>query len=344
MRRADSLNEQEQGNYGTFANEKIVAQARSDPKLSGGAIVSWAIAGAFLLFGIIGALYVGRDEIDEGIAFFIVFFVLAVVPGGIGGVVQAMFLNNVKNTVLIATEGRIFCRSNKVQNRYDKNALMEVPYESIMDIRVSREGIDRRSGDMIVLRLTYSSLEFRYITNAPEVVMAIRSKVEAIKGPMPPSGYGVVMPYGSAPVGYGGQPMPAYGYGPDHYPQPPKGQPVYGQPPYGQPNYGQPPYGQPTYGQPPYGQPPYGQPPYGQPPYGQAPYGQPLYGQAPYGQPPYGQPNYRPVPPAPVPPQPAAQQIPPAAPTPVQEKLPENFGDVNAASEYDEYKGDDINI
>lgn len=336
------MNEQEQGNYGTFANERIIAQARSEAKVSGGAIVLLSMAGFIMLCGIIGAIITGSGDIEAAIALFIIFFVLAIIPGAIGAVFQLTFMNNVKNTVLIATEGRIFCRSNKVQNRYDKNALMEVPYESIMDIRVAKEGIDRRSGDMIVLRLMYSSLEFRYITNAPEVVMAIRSKVEAIKGPMPPSGYGVVVPYGSAPMGYGGEPMPAYGYGPDHYPQPPKGQPVYGQPPYGQPPYGQPPYGQPNYGQPPYGQPPYGQPAYGQPAYGQPPYGQPAYGQSPYGQAPYGQPNYRPVPPAPAAPPPAVHQIPPQPP--VQERPSENIGDAPAASEYDEYKGDDINI
>ena len=284
-----------------FNNEKVLAQARSDPKVSGGAIVSWAIAGFIMLVGIIGAVAIGDNDMSGGIALLILCLFLALIPGIIGLVMQMSFINSVKSTVLIATEGRIYCRSKNVQNKFDKNALMEVPYESIMDIRVAKEGIDRKSGDSVILKLMYSHLDFRYITNASEVVMAIRGKVESIKGPMPPMGYGVVLPYGTQ-MGYGGQPMPAYGYGPDHYPQ-------------NQPNYPQPPYGQPVYGQPPYGQPPYGQPPYGQPPYGQPPYGQPSYGQPAYGWQPYNAP--------PVPPPPAVHQMPPYGQAPVQEKSAE---------------------
>ena len=156
-----------------FNNEKVLAQARSDPKVSGGAIVSWAIAGFIMLVGIIGAVAIGDNDMSGGIALLILCLFLALIPGIIGLVMQMSFINSVKSTVLIATEGRIYCRSKNVQNKFDKNALMEVPYESIMDIRVAKEGIDRKSGDSVILKLMYSHLDFRYITNASEVVMAI---------------------------------------------------------------------------------------------------------------------------------------------------------------------------
>lgn len=134
---------------------------------------------------------------------------------------------------------------------------MELPYEAIFNIRVAPEGLSRFNGDRISLYMQGSMLEFRNVTNAPQIVMTIKGKVEEIKGPMPPNGYMMMPMYGQPPMGYA----------------PPYGQPMYGQPM--QQGYGQPVYGQPQYPPPPmqgFGQPNYQpvQPNYPQPP--QSPY------------------------------------------------------------------------
>ena len=230
-------------------NDKIVAQAESKPKISGGAVVLWILAALFLLPGTWGAI-----ETEE-MGMFITFVIIAAIPALIGLAIHFSMLKNAKKTVLIAADKCIYCKSESTKRYSYGDGLMELPYESIVNIRVSPEGISKLNGDMVVLYMPGSMVSFRNITNAPEIVMAIKSKVEEIKGPMPPYGYPVMMP-------------PAYG-APMGYAQPQYGQPMYGaQPQYGQPMYGaQPQYGQPMYGvQPQYSQPMYGaQPQHGQP-------------------------------------------------------------------------------
>ncbi|MBQ8965079.1 hypothetical protein [Ruminococcus sp.] len=221
-------------------NEKIIAEAECKPKLSIGAVCFWVIAAVILAPGIYGAI-----EANE--TFILIFMaVIASLPALAGVALQASMMRSGKTNAIIATERCIYCKSNSTKHFSYGDGMMEIPYESIINIRVSPESPSSLNGDMVVLYLPGSSVNFRYITNAPQIVMAIKSKVEEKKGPMPPYGYGMpVMP----PMGaYSPYQQPMYGQSVQGYGQPMQrgyGQPMYGQPmpngyaqPYGQPNYG----------------------------------------------------------------------------------------------------------
>lgn len=217
-----------------YNNENVLAEAECKPKVAGGAIAAWVIAALIMLPALFDLSDPELIYLIIGLGFFAFF------PAIIGLCVQLSMLSTAKNTVLVATERCIYCKCKNVRSY--GGGLVEVPYESIINIKVAPEGLSRMNGDMLSLYLPSGMLSFRFITNAPQVVMSIKNKVETIKGPMPPFGYGMMRPvYVQAPMGYA----------------PPYGQPVYGQPM--QQGYGQP-YGQPQYAQPP--MPPYGQPNY----------------------------------------------------------------------------------
>ena len=215
-------------------------RSQSNPKIAAGAIAAWVIALTIMIPGMWGE-FQGADK-----ALFVT-MIPAMIPILIGGAIQLSMKMSAKETELIADDRSLFCKSKNTRSVSGQQAYMEIPYESIMNIRVTPEALSNVNGDIVTIYLPGNVLTLHYITNAPEIVMAIRSKVEEKKGPMPPYGY----------------PMP--------------GIPMYGQPMLGQPAYGQPMYRQPPYGQPMYAQPAYGQPMYGQPAYGQPPYGQPMY-------------------------------------------------------------------
>ena len=304
-----------------FNNENVIAEAESKPKIAGGAIAAWVVAGFIMLPAIWGALELGEFELIIGFAIFAAF------PALIGLAIQLSLINGAKSTAIIATERCIYCKSKATQRYNYGGGLMELPYESIINIRVAPEDMSRVNGDMLTLYLPSGMLVFRNITNAPQIVMAIRSKVEEIKGPMPPYGYGVMMPmYGQSPMGYA----------------PPYGQPMYGQPmqqQYGQPMYGQPmqqQYGQPVYGQPvqqQYGQPNYQpvQPNYVAPP--QSPY-QPVRPE--YQQPMQNvYPNQPPAPDRTESAQPTAQAEQPNFAQPSDTSLPETSETAKPAENFD---------
>ena len=246
-----------------FNNENIQAEGVFKPKLSGGALVAWIIAAMFLFMGIWISIEAYETEALIGFGIFAAFI------GGIGAIPQLLLVGNAKKNVLVATERCIYCKSPSTKQFSYAPDLMEIPYDSIINIKVTPEGLSRMNGDTVILYLPNSVISFHNVTNAPQIVMAIKNKVEEIKGPMPPMGYIPMMPNYGQP--FGGQPY----YQPMYSPAMPNnyGQPMqrgYGQPNmgYGQPNM--PPYGQPNMG---YAQP--GMPPYGQP---QPNYGQPGYG------------------------------------------------------------------
>ena len=299
-----------------LSDENILAEGRFEPKVSGGAVACWAFTALFYGVGLIGTI------LADDPAPAIVFGIIGTLPL-VGGLLAQSSIGKVKEkNALIATDRCIYCKNVTTTNVSRIPGLMELSYSSILNIRVAPGGL-RVNGDTVTLYLPGSVLVFRNVTNAPEIVMAIKSKVEEIKGPMPPYGYGVPM-MGQPGMG---QPLP----GQNMYAQPMLGQPMYGQPVYGQPQYGQPAYGQPQYGQPAYGQPQYGQPAYGQPQYGQPAYGQPQYGQPAYGQGMYDQPaygggyqNYEPAQPEySAPPQSPYRPVPPEQQTPMQNVYPD---------------------
>lgn len=264
-------------------NENVLAEAEFKPKVSGGAIASWVIAALFLFPGIWAAMETSDIEILVALG------IVALIPGGIGAALQASLILGAKKNGLVATDRCIFCKCPATKRYTRSEAFMELPYESIVNIRVSPEGFSGLNGDMVLLQTSTGVISFRNVTNAPQIVMAIKNSVEQIKGPMPPMGYVSMMPsYSMPPVGYGQ--------------------------PYGQPMYGQPMYGQQMYGQ-------QMQNGYGQPLYGQQMYSQPNMGypQPPYGQQMYSQPNYQPVPPNyAVPPQSPYPNVRPEYQQPVQ--------------------------
>ena len=241
-------------------NSTVIGESK--PKFSGGAVAMWMIAAVFLIPIIMAIVYL------DGPAEVIFFLFVASFPTIAGFAVQIDFKNKARNTILVSEENCIIYGA-KPAKRSAPPVPTELPYESIMNIRVKPNVFSSLNGDTVELYLPNTMLTFPHITNAPQIVMAIKNRVEAIKGPMPIYGYGVMPPQFA--------------------------QPAYGQPQYGQPAYGQPQYGQPAYGQPQYGQPAYGQPQYAQPNYGQPPYAQPNYGPAQYGQPQFT--AYAPVPP-----------------------------------------------
>lgn len=209
-------------------NSTVIGE--SNPKISGGAVAMWMIAAVFLIPIIMAIVYL------DGIAEVIFFLFVASFPTIAGFAVQIDFKNKARNTILVS-EGNCIIYGAKPAKRKDPPVPTELPYEAVMNIRVKPNILRSINGDTVELYLPNTMLTFNHITNAPQIVMAIRNRVEAIKGPMPIYGYGV-MPYG---------------------------QPAYGQMPYGQPAYGQAPYAQPAYGQAPYAQPNYGHAQYGQP-------------------------------------------------------------------------------
>ncbi|WP_295152479.1 hypothetical protein [uncultured Ruminococcus sp.] len=254
-----------------FNNENIQAQGEFKPKLSGGALVAWIIAAMFLFMGIWISIEAYETEALIGFGIFAGFI------GAIGAIPQLLLVGNAKKNVLVATERCIYCKSPSTKQFSYAPDLMEVPYDSIVNIKVTPEGLSRMNGDTVILYLPNSVISFHNVTNAPQIVMAIKNKVEEIKGPMPPMGYIPMLPNYGQP--FGAQPyyQPMYAPMQNNYGQPPYAQPM--QRGYGQPNM--PPYGQPNMG--------YGQP--NMPPYG----GQPQMG---YNQPNYGypqnmQPNYQ---------------------------------------------------
>ena len=216
-----------------YNNENVLAQAESKPKLSGGAFAAWLVALVIFLPGVWGAAETGESAILA------VFSIIAAVPALIGVAVHLAMLNGAKKTLLIATERCIYFKTRSAVN-YSGDGAVELPYDSIVNIRVSPEGFIRSNGDMVILYLPSSMLTFRNITNAPQIVMTIKAKVEEIKGPMPPYGYAMVMP-----AAYGVYPPPQM-YGQPYAPP-------YVQPNYVQPNYARSPYQpvQPNYVPPP---------------------------------------------------------------------------------------------
>lgn len=188
-----------------YNNDRILAQAECSPKVAGGALGAWIIAAFIMLPGIWGAA-----QINDWILL-VIFAILAAIPALIGLVVQLIFISGTKKTALVATD-RCLYYSNKDSRRYSSE-LMPLPYEYIMNIRVIPEGMSRMNGETLILQLPDRPLVFHNITNGPQIVMAIRGKVEEIKGPMPPYGYGAMMPM-YPPMGYFPQPMYGQGYQP----------------------------------------------------------------------------------------------------------------------------------
>ncbi len=217
-------------NMQNMPNSTVIGESK--PKFSGGAVAMWMIAAVFLIPIIMAVVYL------DGIAEVIFFLFVASFPAIAGFAVQIDFKNKARNTILVSEENCIIYGA-KPAKRSAPPVPTELPYEAIMNIRVKPNVFSSLNGDTVELYLPNTMLTFPHITNAPQIVMAIKNRVEAIKGPMPIYGYGVMPPQFA--------------------------QPAYGQPPYGQPAYGQPPYGQPAYGQPQYAQPNYGPAQYGQP-------------------------------------------------------------------------------
>ena len=152
-------------------NEKIIAEAECKPKLSIGAVCFWVIAAVILAPGIYGAI-----EANE--TFILIFMaVIASLPALAGVALQASMMRSGKTNAVIATERCIYCKSNSTKHFSYGDGMMEIPYESIINIRVSPESPSSLNGDMVVLSLPGSSVNCRYIINAPQIVMAIIKKV-----------------------------------------------------------------------------------------------------------------------------------------------------------------------